>query len=70
MRQFSAHVAGLIEKISDSAVPIRALFTMIRPDSKAVNSPRSYVQRTFRLATFFVLIWSSGEKRCDAGVLL
>jgi hypothetical protein len=37
MRQFSAHVAGLMENI-ELVVPIRALFTMIRPEG---NTPRS-----------------------------
>jgi len=34
VRQFSLQVAGLTEKVSYSVVPIRASFTMIRPDSK------------------------------------
>jgi hypothetical protein len=37
VRQFSAHVEGSIEKISNSVVPISAPYTMIRPDSKAVK---------------------------------
>ena len=36
VRQFSSHVAGLIEKMSVSVVPIRAPLTMIRPASKLV----------------------------------
>ena len=36
VRQFSAQVAGSIEKMSVSVVPISAPWTMIRPDSKLV----------------------------------
>jgi hypothetical protein len=37
VRQFSAQVAGSIEKISNSVVPMSAPSTMIRPVSKLVN---------------------------------
>src|SRR5262249_25519268 len=39
VRQFWTQVAGSIEKISNSVVPIRAPSTMIRPVSKLVNCP-------------------------------
>ena len=45
-----------MEKISNSVVPISAFSTMIRPDSKAANSPTSYVHKTFSLPTLLVLI--------------
>ena len=70
VRQFSAQVAGLSEKISNSVVPISAFSTMIRPDSKAVYSSTSYVHKTLSLPAFFVLIWLSSEKRSEVSVLL
>jgi hypothetical protein len=39
VRQFWAQVAGSIEKISNSVVPISAPSTMIRPVSKLENVP-------------------------------
>ena len=61
VRQFSSQVAGLIEKMSDSVVPIRAPLTMIRPDSKLVYCLVSYVHWILSLGTVLVLISASGE---------
>ena len=61
VRQFSSQVAGLIEKMSVSVVPIRAPLTMIRPGSKLVYCLVSYVHRILRLRTVLALISASGE---------
>ena len=60
VRQFSAQVAGSIEKMSVSVVPISAPLTMIRPDSKLVYCLVSYVHRTLSLPTVWALISESG----------
>src|SRR5262245_42362765 len=62
--------AGLIEKISNSVVPIRAPSTMMRPVSNAEYGWVSYVPCTFSLATLAMLIWLRSENRSDVSVLL
>ena len=61
MRQFSSQVAGLIEKMSVSVVPIKAPLTMIRPASKLVYCLVSYVHRILSPPTVLTLISASGE---------